>query len=70
MSQELTEKMIHGQQAIENAKGVHILPEQNMTWDNTGPVVDPATPEDLSRFIQWLETLTKVHKMEENTDRK
>src|SRR5258708_20651157 len=38
-----------------------------MTWDNTGRDIDPALPDDLSRFIQWLQTLTKVQEADEGT---
>ncbi len=58
-SQELAEEMIHGWQAIEIVKGTHILPEQHITWDNTGNKVKPATTEDLSKFVQWSETLAR-----------
>ncbi|SRR6266436_6535722 len=64
-SQELTEEMIHGWQAIEITKGAHILLEQHIRWDNTGNEVQLATPDDLSKFIGWSVTLVKAHEMEE-----
>ena len=38
-----------------------------MSWDNTGPDVDPAMPDNLSRFIQWSQTLAKVQEADEGT---
>ncbi len=38
-----------------------------MSWDNTGPDVDPAMPDNLSRLIWWLQTLAKVHEADKST---
>jgi hypothetical protein len=52
---------------IEIAKGAHILPEQHMMWDSTGHDISPAMPDDLSRFIQWSQTLAKVQEGDKGT---